>query len=218
MNDLLAFWQQTLPSLLDGFSLSLQVTAVSLLLGVPLGLLLALGLRTRKLWLRAPLLAIIEVGRGASVLVLLQFVYFGMPSAGLTFTSFVSVAIAFTWCTAAYTSEILRAGMEAVPQGQREAAEALRMNRIDVLKFIILPQGLPISIPALLGFSILMLQASSLAFVVALPELMSKAQLVGSSTFQYIPIFTLVAMLYALVCIPATVVVGQLERRFSRHA
>lgn len=217
MNETLEFWRQILPQLLDGFSLSLQVTAVSLLLGIPLGLLLALGLRSRQLALRAPLLALIEVGRGASVLVLLQFVYFGMPTAGLTFSAFVSVAIAFTWCTAAYTSEILRAGMEAVPQGQREAAQALRLNRLDTLRMIILPQGLPISIPALLGFAILMLQASSLAFVVALPELMSKAQLIGSNTFQYMPIFILVALLFAVICLPATVVVGHLERRLGRH-
>lgn len=217
MNETLGFWAQILPALLEGFSLSLQVTAVSLLFGIPLGLVLALGLRARNVFLKAPLLAIIEVGRGASVLVLLQFVYFGMPTAGLTFSSFVSVAFAFTWCTAAYTSEILRAGLEAVPQGQREAAQALRMNRLDTLRLIILPQGLPISIPALLGFSILMLQASSLAFVVALPELMSKAQFIGSNTFQYIPIFTLVAVLFAVICIPATVVVGHLERRLSRH-
>ncbi|CAM3750326.1 putative amino-acid ABC transporter permease protein YckA [Pseudomonas reidholzensis] len=217
MNETFAFWQQTLPSLLDGFYLSLQVTGASLLLGIPLGLLLALGLRSRQLLLRAPLLALIEVGRGASVIVLLQFVYFGMPTAGFTFSAFVSVTIAFTWCTAAYTSEILRAGMEAVPQGQREAAQALRLNGLDTLRLIILPQGLPISIPALLGFAILMLQASSLAFVVALPEVMSKAQLVGSNTFQYMPIFILVALMFAAICIPATVVVGHLERRLSRH-
>jgi len=217
MNETIAFWEQILPQLLQGFSLSLQVTGVSLLFGIPLGLLLALGLRARNFLLKAPLLAVIEVGRGASVLVLLQFVYFGMPTAGLTFTSFVSVVIAFTWCTAAYTSEILRAGMEAVPQGQREAAQALRMTPMDTLCLIILPQGLPIAIPALLGFSILMLQASSLAFVVALPELMSKAQLIGSNTFQYVPIFTLVALLFAVICIPATIVVGHLERRLNRH-
>ncbi|MBK5000043.1 amino acid ABC transporter permease [Pseudomonas sp. S31] len=217
MNEILSFWREILPSLFDGFALSLQVTAAALVLGIPAGLLLALGLRARHWLLRTPLLALVEIGRGASVLVLLQFVYFGLPSAGMTLGAFMSVTLAFTWCTAAYTSEILRAGLEAVPQGQREAAQALRLNRLDTLRLILLPQGLPIAIPALLGFSILMLQASSLAFVVALPELMSKAQLIGSNTFQYMPIFTLVALLFAVICIPATVVVGQLERRLSRH-
>lgn len=104
-----------------------------------------------------------------------------------------------------------------MPQGQREAGEALGFTRLDVLRIVILPQGLPVSVPALLGFSILMLQASSLAFVVALPELMSKAQLIGSNTFRYMPLFVLTAILYAAVCIPATVVVEFLERRLSRH-
>lgn len=217
MIELLEFWHQSLPQLLRGFALSLKVTGLSLALGIPLGLVLALNLQAKSLLAKLPSLSLIEIGRGASILVLLQFVYFGMPTVGLTFTSFVSVTIAFTWCTAAYTSEIIRAGLESVPQGQREAAEALGLGRLDGLRFVILPQGLPVSVPALLGFSILMLQASSLAFVVALPELMSKAQLIGSNTFRYMPLFTLTALLYASVCIPATIVVGVLERRLSRH-
>jgi polar amino acid transport system permease protein len=217
MMDVLEFWRQSLPELLAGYKLSLLVTGASLALGIPLGLLLALSLQARSTWLKLPSLSVVEIGRGASILVLLQFVYFGMPSVGLTFSSFVSVTIAFSWCTAAYTSEIIRAGLESVPQGQREAGEALGLTRLDILRIVILPQGLPVSVPALLGFSILMLQASSLAFVVALPELMSKAQLIGSNTFRYMPLFTLTAILYAAVCIPATVVVGFLERRLSRH-
>jgi len=217
MIELLEFWRQSLPELLEGFALSLRVTGISLVLGIPLGLVLALNLQARRLWARLPALSMIEIGRGASILVLLQFVYFGLPSAGLTLTSFMSVVVAFTWCTAAYTSEIIRAGLESVPQGQREAGEALGFTRADLLRFIILPQGLPVSVPALLGFSILMLQASSLAFVVALPELMSKAQLIGSNTFRYMPLFTLTAVLYAAVCLPATILVARLERRLSRH-
>ncbi|RWR26962.1 amino acid ABC transporter permease [Sinirhodobacter populi] len=217
MMEILDFWHRSLPQLLQGFGLSLQVTGLSLLLGIPLGLLLALALQAGRAALRWPALLIVEIGRGASILVLLQFVYFGLPTTGLTLTSFASVVVAFTWCTAAYTSEIIRAGLESVAHGQREAGEVLGLGPVEILRFVILPQGLPVCVPALLGFSILMLQASSLAFVVALPELMSKAQLIGSNTFRYMPLFTLTALLYAAVCIPATILVGRLERRLSRH-
>ncbi|WP_138471524.1 amino acid ABC transporter permease [Poseidonocella sp. HB161398] len=217
MTGLLDFWNQSLPQLLTGFTLSLQVTGLSLALGIPLGLVLALTLQSASRWLRWPSLVMVEIGRGASILVLLQFVYFGLPSAGLTLSSFASAVAAFCWCTAAYTSEIIRAGLQSVHHGQSEAGEVLGLDPAEILRFVILPQGLPVCVPTLLGFSILMLQASSLAFVVALPELMSKAQLIGSNTFRYMPLFALTAILYAAVCIPATIVVGRLERRLSRH-
>ena len=217
MSSVFQLWADSFPTLLHGYWISLQVTGVSLVLGIPLGLVLALSVQSHRRAVHVPALLVVEVGRGAPLLVLLQFVYFGLPTAGLTFSSFASATVAFAWCCGAYTSEIIRAGLEAVPHGQREAAEALGFIRRDALRDIILPQGLRVAIPALLGFSILMLQASSLCFAIALPELLSKAYQLGSSTFRYMPLLVLAAALYAAVCIPATLVVGVLERRMGRH-
>jgi len=217
MTDVFRLWAVSLPTLLRGLWVSLQVTGASLVLGLPLGLLLALSVQSRRRAVSMSALLVVEVGRGAPLLVLLQFVYFGLPTAGLTLSAFASATVAFAWCTGAYTSEIIRAGLEAVPHGQKEAAEALGFIRSDALRYVILPQGLRVSIPALLGFSILMLQASSLCFAIALPELLSKAYQIGSSTFRYMPLLVLAAALYAAICIPATLVVGVLERRMGRH-
>jgi polar amino acid transport system permease protein len=217
MTDVLQLWADSFPALLRGFWVSLQVTGVSLVLGIPLGLLLALCVQSRRRAVNLPALLVVEVGRGAPLLVLLQFVYFGLPNTGLTLSGFASAAVAFAWCTGAYTSEIIRGGLEAVPHGQREAAEALGFVRRDALRYVIVPQGLRVAIPALLGFSILMLQASSLCYAIALPELLSKAYQQGLTTFRYMPILLLAAALYAAVCIPATLVVGVLERRMGRH-
>ena len=217
MTDVFRLWADSLPTLLRGLWVSLQVTGASLVLGIPLGLLLALSVQSRRRAVSVSALLVVEVGRGAPLLVLLQFVYFGLPTTGLTLTAFASATVAFAWCTGAYTSEIIRAGLEAVPHGQKEAAEALGFIRSDALRYVILPQGLRVSIPALLGFSILMLQASSLCFAIALPELLSKAYQIGSSTFRYMPLLVLAAALYAAICIPATLVVGVLERRMGRH-
>jgi polar amino acid transport system permease protein len=217
MTDVLQLWADSLPALIRGYWVSLQVTGVSLVLGIPLGLLLALCVQSRRRAVNIPALLVVEVGRGAPLLVLLQFVYFGLPTAGLTLSGFASATVAFAWCTGAYTSEIIRAGLEAVPHGQREASEALGLVRRDALRYVIVPQGLRVSIPALLGFSILMLQASSLCFAISLPELLSKAYQLGSSTFRYMPLLVLAAALYAAVCIPATLIVGVLERRMGRH-
>nr|BFD40955.1 amino acid ABC transporter permease [Pseudomonas sp. FFPRI_1] len=220
MNEILTMWLAWFPELWKGFVLSMQVTAVSLALGVVLGLLLALGVSTPRRAVRYPSLLIVELGRGAPALILLQYFYFGLPSAGLTLSSFWAAALALAYCTAAYTSEIIRGGIEAVAQGQNEAAEVIGLNRSDALRFIILPQALRVALPSLLGFSIMMFQASSLCFTIALPELVSRASAIGSSTFEYMPVLALAGLMYAAVCAPATLGVAALEKKLapSQHA
>lgn len=218
MSDLVDFWWEWFPSLLDGLRLSIAVTAVSLALGIPLGLILALGVQSKTVAWRTLALFLVEIGRGAPALILLQFTYFGLPNAGVALSSFVSASLALGWCTGAYTSEIIRAGLEAVPYGQKEAATAIGLNRWDALRYVIVPQALRVSVPPLFGFSILMLQASSLCFAIALPELVSQAYIIGSNTFRYMSILLLTALFYAVICIPATIAVSALERRLGRHA
>ncbi|WP_368518534.1 amino acid ABC transporter permease [Rhizobium sp.] len=207
-----------MPDLLGGLSISLQVTALSLLLGIPFGLLLALGVLARNRALRAASLFLVEVGRGAPALVLLQFIYFGLPSAGLTIGSFVAAVIALAWNTGAYTSEIIRASLQSIAHGQREAAEALGLNRTDELRFVLLPQGLRVALPALLGFSILIFQGTSLCFAIALPELVSRAYEIGSNTFRYFPALLCAGALYACISIPAALLVSHVEKRASLYA
>jgi polar amino acid transport system permease protein len=218
MNDILDFWGEWFPTLIDGLKISIEVTAACLVLGIPLGLVLALGMQSKSAPWRTLALVIVEIGRGAPALILLQFAYFGLPNAGLALSSFASATLALAWTTGAYTSEIIRAGLEAVPHGQKEAAAAIGLSRWDQLRFVILPQGLRVSIPPLFGFSILMLQASSLCFAIALPELVSQAYVIGSNTFRYMSILMLAGLLYAAICIPATIAVSALERRLGRHA
>jgi polar amino acid transport system permease protein len=207
-----------MPDLLGGLSVSLQVTVLSLLLGIPFGLLLALGVLARNRALRVASLILVEVGRGAPALVLLQFIYFGLPSVGLTIESFAAAVIALAWNTGAYTSEIIRASLQSIAHGQREAAEALGLNRTDELRFVLLPQGLRVALPALLGFSILIFQGTSLCFTIALPELVSRAYEIGSTTFRYFPALLCAGALYACISIPAALLVSHVEKRASLYA
>lgn len=158
------------------------------------------------------------MGRGTPALILLQFAYYGLPTAGLTLSSYASAILGLACCTGAYTSEIIRGGLESVPAGQREASDAIGLSKLDSLYYITLPQGLVVALPALLGFSISILQATSLCFAIALPELISRAYSIGSSTFFYLPALILAGLIYAAVCMPATLLVGVLERRLSHHA
>lgn len=218
MNGLLDFWIDSLPQLLDGLVISLEVTGAALGIGIPLGLFLALGVQSKNRPFNLISLFIVEIGRGAPALVVLQFAYFGLPSAGLTLSSFAAAVFALAWNTGAYTSEIIRAGLESVPFGEIEASSAMGMVRTDTLRFVIIPQGLRVAAPALLGFATQMLQASSLCFAIALPELTSNAYMIGTTSFRYMEILSLAGILYAAICVPATIAVGVLEQRLGKHA
>ncbi|MCO4878272.1 amino acid ABC transporter permease [Paraburkholderia caribensis] len=217
MSTLLGWWAQWLPSLLYGLLTSVEVTVACMLIGIPLGLLFALGVGSTNKLVQRLTVVLVELGRGAPALILLQFFYFGLPAVHITLSSFVSSTLALAWCTAAYTSEIIRAGLLSVPHGQREAAYAIGLKEVDTLKLIILPQGLRVSVPPLLGFALVMLQATSLCFTVALPELVTRANQIGTGTFLYMQVLTLTALLYAAICLPSTLLVSSLERRLARH-
>lgn len=210
-------WGDYLPTLLQGLWVSVKVTAAALVIGLPIGLLLALGSGSSNKLVKALTIALVELGRGTPSLVVLQIFYFGMPGFGVTLSSFISAAIAFSLTTAAYTSEIIRGGLQAVPAGEVEAADALGMSNRDTLRYIIVPQGLRVAMPPLIGFGVLIFQASSLAYTIALPELLGQAYSIGSTTFQYLSVLTLAGLLYAAVTIPASLLTDRVQARMSRH-
>jgi polar amino acid transport system permease protein len=210
-------WINWVPQLSPGLGVSLALTALCLLLGMPLGLLLAVIIESPLAPLRAAALVIVEIGRGAPAIVLLYLLYFGLPEAGMILPAFVTGVISLSWTTGAYSSELFRAGLAAVPRGQREAAATCGLLGWPGFRHIILPQALRISTPPLASLAVTIFQTSSLAFVIAVPELMSKAYEIGSITFEYLSIFTLTAVLYGGITIAALLLVRLVERRLSRH-
>ncbi|MEU9457139.1 amino acid ABC transporter permease [Streptomyces sp. NPDC048277] len=212
-----AQWADWLPDLAPGLLTSVQLTALCLLFGMPLGLLLALMIESPVLPLRWGAFLAIEVGRGAPALVLLYLFYFGLPEAGLTLAAFTTAVISLSWTTGAYASELFRAGLAAVPRGQKEAALTTGLRGWSGFRHIVLPQALRISTPPLASLAVTIFQASSLAFVVSVPELMSKAYALSSLTFEYLSVFCLTAVLYAAITLVALGFVRIAERRLSRH-
>ena len=210
----LAAW---LPDLFIGWLLAMQITAGSLLLGIPLGLVIAVGIQAKSRVIRSACLVVVEIGRGTPALVVLQFMYFGLPTTGIQLTSFATSVVALGWNTGAYTSEIIRAGLQSVPHGQLEAAAAAGLSRFDAFWYIILPQGIRVAAPALLGFSILLFQGTSLCFTIAVPELVSRAYEIGSNTFRYFPVLLMAGALYAIISIPASLIVRYAERRAGSY-
>jgi polar amino acid transport system permease protein len=200
--------------LLAGLWTSIRLTFMTLLLGLPAGLLLAIGASARRRPLRGTVVLLIEIGRGTPALVLLQVVYNGIP---VTLPGFVCAFLALALTTAAYSSEILRGGLNAVPRGEVEAGQALGMSRIQVLRDVIVPQGIRISMPALLGFCIVMFQATSLAFVIAVPELTAVAKSLANQNFHYFNLLVLAGVLYAAITVSASALTERFEKALSRH-
>jgi len=210
-------WGAYYPDLLRGLLVSVRLAGLALLIGVPAGLLLAIGTNSHRRSTRAIAITLVELGRGTPALVVLQLVYFGLPSVNLTWSSFLSAAVALSVTAAAYTSEILRGGLQAVPRGEVEAAAALGLTQRDALRYIIVPQGVRIAIPALMGFAVLLFQATSLAFTISVPEVVSKAYAIGSASFRYLSVLTLAGVLYAAITIPMSFLSDLAARRLSRH-
>lgn len=215
--EFLANWAEWWPRLAPGLVVSLQLTGLSLLFGFPFGLLLAVMAASKVAAFRWISFIFVEIGRGLPALVLLYLVYFSLPPVGITMTSFATAVLAMTWNTGAYSSEYFRAGIAAVPKGQKEAALTSGLSGWTGFQYIILPQALRISTPPLAGLAVLAFQASALAFVIAVPELMSKAYELGSITFQYLGIFSFTAVIYGVITLIFLGLVRILEHELNKH-
>ncbi|MBA3780867.1 MAG: amino acid ABC transporter permease [Nocardioides sp.] len=210
-------WVGFLPEMLDGLKISLLVAGVAILAGYPVGLVLGLMVSSAHVVVRTVGLVLVEAGRGAPALVILYIVYYGLPSIGLTFESITAACIGLAFSAAAYSSEMFRAGIQAVPRGQLEAADALGLERSSTFRRIVLPQGLRSAVPGLMGVAIQVFQGTSLAYGIAVPELMKTAYNIGSQDFNYLKVFVLAGLVYAGVSVPATWITVYFERRMSRR-
>ncbi len=208
-----------LPRLLQGLVVSLQLTVLSVVFGYAIGLVFALGVSSVRPWLRWPALIVVEIGRGIPALVVLYIVYFGLPALGILFENFWAAVIGLTFSAGAYSSEMIRAGIQSVPRGQTEASSALGLPRSTSFTRIVLPQGLRSAIPALMGLAIMSFQATSLAYSISVNELMSQAYQISNITFEYLTVYAVTGLIYAAIAVPATWLSVGVERRLSRaHA
>jgi polar amino acid transport system permease protein len=214
---LVSDWPEYFTDLLPGLWMSIRLTAASLAVGMPLGLVFALLVSSSNRPLRWTTVVLVELGRGAPALILLYLVYFGMPDVGLTLSGFLATTVALGYATGAYTSEIFRAGLLAVPSGQHEAATALGLPHNKHLRYVVLPQALRIVVPPLIGFGIIVFQGTSLAFAISVPELLSRAYNIATVTFQYMSVLVLAGLMYAAVSLVMSIFMGSRGRRSNLH-
>jgi ABC-type amino acid transport system permease subunit len=171
---------------------------------------------SRSPLIRIPIDAYVEVMRTTPLLLQLIYIYYVLPQAGIRLNAFTAGVIGLTMHYSAYIGEVYRAGINAVPRGQLNAAEALGMTRALAFRRIILPQALRIVVPALGNYFISIFKDTALTSVMSMQELMFSGEIISARTYQYFTMYTLTAILYFSVGYPSALLVGYLERITSR--
>jgi len=200
------------PILLQGLITTAGLSLLVVPLGVIGGAVLAVLSTVRHPWVRWPLMAWVDFFRAFPPLVLLIFLYAGLPFAGLELGAFGCVAIGFFLNTGAYYGEILRAGIESVPAGQSEAARSTGLSRLQTMAYVVLPQAVRNVLPYLVSNTLEVVKLTSIASVVALPELLYQARQAQSVTYNPTPIVA-AAIVYFLLLWPVVRLLSQLENR-----
>ena len=204
-----------LPDLLRGALISVELTICVMLLSLVAGLLLALGKIGRQPVIRFFCNVYIEVIRGTPALLQLFYIYFVLPSLGIRFDPFLAGVIGLSVNYSAYLAEVYRAGIEAVPKGQVEAAKALGMSRRKLLRVIVLPQAIQRMVPAFTNRAVELAKTSSLASVLSVHELMYQGRLLSSTYYRPLEILTVVALTYFVLIYPFSYASHRLEQRLG---
>jgi polar amino acid transport system permease protein len=203
-----------LPIVLTGLQQTIVLCLVVIPLGLSGGLGFALLARSRMHLVRWAAVIGIDFFRAVPPLVLLIFIYSGLPFAGLRPSPFTAVAIAFFLNTSSYYGEIYRAGIESVGQGQWDAARSSGLKSHQTLVYVVLPQAVRNVLPDLLSNTVEVAKLTSIASVVALPELLYSADMARSVTFNNSPV-VLAAAIYLVMLWPMVRLVSRLERRLA---
>lgn len=207
--------EQALPLLLRGLGTTALLCLAVIPLGLTGGLIVALMARTRIRVLRFAIIAAVDFFRAVPPLVLLIFIYSGLPFAGIEMSPFAAVCLGFCLNNSAYYAEIYRAGMESIGAGQMEAARSTGLTPLQAMIYVILPQAIRNVLPDLLSNTIEVVKLTSIASVVALQELLYSADMARSITYNSSPI-VLAAAIYLLFLWPTVRMLSRLEHRVGQ--
>ena len=198
--------------LLAGLLMTIELTAVTIVLSLAFALFVALAGMSRHKSLRWTIKTYIEVIRGTPLLLQLVYIYYVLPEIGIRLDSFTAGVIALTLNYSAYLSEVYRSGIQAIGRGQHDAAAALGMTGPLAMRRIILPQAIRIVIPTLGNYFISLFKDTALCSVVSIQEVLFTSQILAAQNFQYFTLYTVVGIMYFAVSFPAARLVGYLER------
>ncbi|MEU9990344.1 ectoine/hydroxyectoine ABC transporter permease subunit EhuD [Streptomyces sp. NPDC048045] len=205
-----------LPEFWRGLLVTLQILALGSLLSFTLGLVWTLLMRTPSRLVRWPVGVVTEFVRNTPLLVQLFFLFYVLPEWGLTFSAPATGVFAIGLHYSTYTMQVYRAGIEAVPVGQWEAATALNLPRRRTWTAVILPQAIRRVIPALGNYVISMLKDTPMLMVITVLEMLGRARLFSQQHFQFTEPLTVIGVAFILISYLASLLLRALERRLVR--
>lgn len=203
------------PELARGFGVTVQATILGTVLALVAGLLFALARAAPSRLVARTATFLVELIRNTPLLVQLYVLFFALPSLGVSLSPLTTGVLGLGLHYASYMSEVYRAGIEAVPRGQWDAARALRLSRAHTFRAVILPQAVPPMVPALGNYAVAMLKDTPLLSAITVNEIVAAAQLEGARSFRYLEAFSLVGCFFLGATLVATFITSRLERRLS---
>jgi polar amino acid transport system permease protein len=201
-----------LPALVEGLGLTLVATVLGSIVAMLLGLVFAVLQRGPRI-VAIIVRGFVEFVRSTPLLVQIFFLFFGLPVFGIVLPALAVGVIALGVHYACYTSEVYRAGIEAVPRGQWEAATALSLPPSRVWTGVVLPQAVPRVIPALGNYVISMFKEVPLLIGIGILDVVGRAEEAGNTFFRYVEPYTLAGLFFLLLSYPASLLTRRLERR-----
>lgn len=202
--------------LVDGLILSLQLAGLSIAIGMAIGLALALAYVEGNRWVRAAVTAYVEFIRNVPLLLLVYLVFYGLPTVvDIRYDAATSFVATLSLYGGAYLVEVLRAGLQAVPQGLIEAGKAIGLTPLQRLVHVRLPTALRIALPSLSNTYVSLFKDTSIASVLAVPELTYAAQWINVNTFRIVEVYAVATPIYLVTGYGILFLLRLLERRYA---
>lgn len=198
----------------DGILVTFKVTVGSILLAIVVGLIAGLGRISTNRIVNGAASLYVEVIRGIPLLVQLFYIYYALGRF-VKIPDMVSAIIAMAVCYGAYMAEIFRAGIQSIPKGQMEAALSLGMSRSQAMRQVILPQAFKVVLPPIGNEFIALLKDSSLVSILAVSDLLRRGREYASETFSYFETYTVIALIYLVMTLFFSKLIGIMEDRFN---
>ncbi len=198
---------------------TLRAFVVGALLALVFGFLFAVARLSEHPWLRTPAFVVVEFFRAIPLVVMIFFLFFAAPQAGLQLGVFWSLVVGLTLYNGSVLAEVFRAGVLAVPRGQREAAYALGLRKNQVMRSVLLPQAVQAMLPTIVSQLVVLLKDTALGFLITYQELLFEARYLGSLVeFErpIIPTALVIGAIYITLCVALSQLAGYLERRNRR--
>lgn len=210
------FMVEILPVLLYAARITVIATALSFIFALVGGLVLAIARMARTPAARWSMIGFVEFVRSTPLLVQIYFLYFALPSIGIVLSPMTAGVLALGLHYSTYVSEVYRAGLESVPQGQWEAAASLNLSPYRTFRDIVLPQAIPPIVPALGNYLIVLFKETPLLSAIAVIEMLQRAKIIGSETFRYTEPITIVGLVFLGLSLTCAAGIRYVERCLRR--